>query len=113
MITIPLPTEVAGSSTQRTRLDGVDYELRFAHNSRVDSWTLDLDALGGVAGNVPILAGVKLFIGNDLLRYAPRQGLTPRGLLFAISIDGSRLAPGKDDLGRRVRLYYLALGETF
>lgn len=112
MITIPLPTELAGSSTQRTALDGVDYALRFTHNSRSDSWSLDVDAIGGSGRDtVPIVTGMRLFIGNDLLRYATRSGLTPRGLLFALSNDGSRRAPTASELGTRVRLYYLSEGE--
>jgi hypothetical protein len=113
MITIPLPTEVAGSFTQRTRLDGVDYSLRFTHNTRSDSWTLDVAALGGSErDNVPIATGVKIFIGNDLLRYASHPDLTPPGNLLALSADGSRRAPTRDELGTRVRLYYVEDGES-
>jgi hypothetical protein len=113
MITIPLPTEVAGSFTQRTRLEGVEYSLRFAHNSRSDSWTLDVEAIGGNdQQNVPIITGIKIFIGNDLLRYASHPDLKPPGKLIALSSDGTRRAPGRDELGTRVRLYYLDEGET-
>jgi len=111
VIAIALPTENAESFTQRTQLDGIDYNLRFSHNSRSDSWTLDLSAIGGKdQADVPIVTGVKLFIGNDLLRYASGE-LAPPGVLLLLASDGSRKAPGLDDLGR-VALYYLAAGET-
>lgn len=111
MQTIPLPTENAGSFTQRTRIGGVDYMLRYAHNSRSDSWSLDISALGGNdQEDVPIVTGMKIFIGNDLLRYASHE-LGPPGILIALSSDASRLAPGIDELGTRVRLYYLEEGE--
>lgn len=114
MIVVPLPTEIAGSFTLRTRLGGTDYLLRFAHNVRSDSWTLDVTALGGTAEQlVPIVTGAKIFIGNDLLRHAIRHALTPPGRLLALSADGTRRAPTRDELGERVRLYYLDPGETF
>jgi hypothetical protein len=113
MLTIPLPTEDEATFTQRTRLEGVDYTLRYAHNSRTDSWTLDIAAIGGNDQEpVPIVTGMKIFIGNDLLRYASHE-LKPPGTLLALSSDGSRIAPTFADLGTRVRLYYLAEGETF
>lgn len=113
MITIPLPTDEADSFTQRTRLDGVDYTFRYSHNSRSDSWTLDIAAIGGPDQEpIPIVTGAKIFIGNDLLRYADHE-LKPPGVLLALSSDGTRRAPTQDELGTRVRLYYLTPGETF
>jgi hypothetical protein len=113
MIVIPVPTEAASSYSQRTQIEGVDYELRYAHNERTDSWTLDIAALGSVdADNVPIVTGRKIFIGDNLLGYAS-DALTPPGLLLALSVDGTRRAPGLGDLGTRVNLYYLEAGETF
>src|SRR5687767_304749 len=111
MLTIPLPTEEVSSQTQRTRIEGLDYTLRFAHNARSDSWTLDIDAIGGDQENVPIITGRKIFIGADLLSYASHE-LRPLGTLIALSSDGSRRAPGLNDLGTRVRLYYVEAGET-
>lgn len=113
MLTIPLPTEDESSFTQRTRLEGVDYFIRYAHNSRSDSWTLDLSAIGGNNQEpVPIISGRKIFIGGNLLDGASHE-LTPPGVLLALSSDGSRLAPSFAELGPRVRLYYLDEGETF
>lgn len=113
MQTIPLPTELADSFVQRTRIEGVDYTLRYSHNSRTDSWTIDISALGGNdQQDIPIITGMKIFIGNDLLRYASHE-LSPPGTLLAISSDGTRKAPTLNELGPRVRLYYLAEGETF
>lgn len=114
MLTIPLPTEVAGSFEQRTRIEGVDYSLRFTHNSRTDSWALDIAAIGStVEENEPIVTGMKVFVGNDLLRYANHPTLKPPGRLLALSSDGLRRAPTRDELGTRVLLYYLEEGETF
>ena len=113
MHVIPLPTELASSFTQRTRIDGVECSLRFAHNSRSDSWTIDITVIGGRSrADVPIVTGRKIFIGNDLLSYASHE-LRPPGRLFALSADGRRGAPKLNELGTRVRLYYLAAGETF
>lgn len=113
MLTIPLPTEDESTFTQRTQLEGVDYTLRYAHNSRTDSWTIDIAAIGGIDQEpIPIVTGMKIFIGGDLLRYASHE-LSPPGTLIALSADGSRLAPTFADLGTRVRIYYMAEGETF
>ena len=111
MLNIPTPARVAGDWTQRTSLGGVEYQLRYAHNSRTDTWTLDISAIGD-SGVDAVMTGKKIFIGNDLLRYClhPRR---PTGTLVALSADGSRTAPGKDDLGGRVKIFYLAAGERF
>jgi len=113
MLTIPLPTEISASFTQRTSIGSIDYALRFSHNSRSDSWSLDIAAIGGGdEEDEPIVTGVKIFIGNDLLRYANHPTLTPPGKLLALSTDGTRRAPTRDELGTRVQLYYLEPGET-
>ena len=113
MLTIPMPPEGEAEFTQRTRMEGVDYSIHYLHNSRTDSWTLDLSAIGGNdQEQVPIITGKKLFIGDNLLKYASHE-LRPRGVLIALSSDGTRLAPTFAELGPRVRIYYFDEGETF
>ncbi len=113
MIVIPLPKTIEGDFSQRTRLEGVDYRLSFSHNSRTDSWSLGMAAIGGADQEpVPIVTGKKVFIGGDLLRYS-QHPLRPPGKLFALALDGNRQAPKFAELGVRVRLYYLLEAETF
>lgn len=114
MITIPTPPAArAGmTSTQRTKLDGKSYSLRFAYNTRTDSWSLDVLTAGSAkAEPIPIALGMAIHIGYNLLRFASHPQ-TPPGILMAVSSDGSRKAPGLNELGTRVRLFYVPEGES-
>lgn len=114
MLFVPLPTPRTTESVypQRTQLDGAEYRLRFAHSSRTDSWTLDIDAVGAnAASGTAIITGKKLRVGLDLLRYS-RHPLRPPGRLFLLRFNGSREMPAGDTL-HRYRLVYLSLGEQF
>lgn len=93
--------------TQITSLDGADYVLTFALNSRDSKWYLDVADQDGD----PIIQGLKLVEGWDLLHRCvdPRK---PQGLLALQDVTGQGADPGPDDLGTRVVLRYYPVGET-
>jgi hypothetical protein len=96
---------------QRTLLSGVPFEVYWAFNTRTESWTISLSAIGDAEEEpTPVLNGAKLFIGYDLLRRC-RHEKRPPGELYVISADGTRLHPGRDDLGVRCNVIYLEPGE--
>ena len=110
MLFVPLPPTAGGVFSQRTRLSERDYILRFRHNSRTDSWTLDMDALGEAGATTPVLTGKKLLVGHDLLRNCFEEA-RPEGRLFLIQLDGSRDTPTGTTLDR-CNLVYVDPGET-
>jgi len=96
-------------SSQRTRLDGRDYVLRFAYNEREARWSLDvLDD-----EESPIIIGLKLVANWSLLhphRYDPR---CPLGELVVADITGDGTPPTLLELGeaKRCELLYFTRAE--
>lgn len=92
--------------TQRTTLDGREYQLRFDYNGREDRWYLDILTVDGQK----LVTGIKL-IGNwPLLRRFTDPRLPPGNL---VAVDFSPLEgepPGFAELGRRVLLTYFPKG---
>jgi hypothetical protein len=110
MLFIPLPPVAGGAFSQRTRLGERDYVLRYRHNSRMDSWSLDIESIGDAGARLPIVTGKKLFVGHDLLRQC-HEDTRPDGRLFVLNIDSTRDAPTATNLSR-FRFVYLEPGET-
>ena len=110
MVIIPLPSTVSGVFEQRTRLGERDYIVRYRHNSRVDSWTIDLEALQDGGATLPVMTGKKLFIGHDLLRRCESTERPP-GSLVIQRFDGTRDVPTGTSL-KDCKLIYLEPGET-
>lgn len=110
MLIIPLPPVAGGAFSQRTRLGEQDYILRYRHNSRVDSWTIDIDALQEGGETLPVMTGKKLFCGHDLLRRCTADERPP-GALVIMRFDGTRNVPSATDIGE-CKLVYLDPGET-
>ncbi len=110
MLLVPLTPLTGGVFSQRTRLDERDYILRFRHNSRTDSWSLDIDVLGEAGATTPVMTGKKLHIGHDLLRQC-FEADRPAGSLYLLHYDGTRDAPTGSTLGR-YQLVYLDPGES-
>jgi hypothetical protein len=105
--TIAIPT-VAGEPyyTQRTRLDGRDYNLHFAWNEREERWRLSIHD----DEDVPLVRGLKLVANWPLLRFYRFDPRVPPGELMVVDLTGSNEPPGLDDLGigRRCELVYYA-----
>lgn len=110
MLFIPLPTVSGGVFSQRTRLGERDYILRYIHNSRTDTWSLDIDSIGDSGATTPILSGRKLFPGRDILRDC-FDDTKPPGRIFVINYDPLTQVPDSTNL-ERFKLVYLDPGET-
>lgn len=95
------------SSHQVVSLDGVSIGLRLWWNARGQRWILDVEDAQGEA----IASGLGLVTGVSLLaRFGVRDDLPP-GALIAVDTSGAGAPPGRDDLGGRVRVYYLDRAE--
>lgn len=88
--------------TQISEIEGVDYTLTFRYNQREDRWYLTI----GDSAGVDIVKGIKLTLGEDLVKYYDRLGLF-EGELFLVST-GAQESPGMGELGidRRCQLVY-------
>jgi hypothetical protein len=95
--------------SERVRLDGRDYILRFAWNQREERWRLSILA----DNEEPIIHGLKLLTGWPLLRYYRFDRRLPPGELYVVDSTGNRAPPGLEDLGegRRCQLVYLTQEE--
>ena len=82
-------------------LAGVTYRMRF-HYANVDQggWLLDI----GDANGVPLVAGMPLVTGADLLAQFPDLGFG--GKLFVVSDGDPSAVPTFEDLGVTSRLYF-------
>jgi hypothetical protein len=99
---------LAPSTTDRTgmrfrvRLEATVIALRLNFNTRARSWTLDLEAEDGS----PIVRGLRLVEGVDLLAPFRYDGRLPPGQLFVRDTSGAHRDPGRDDLRADVRIVY-------
>lgn len=91
----------------RSRLDGIYFAFRFLFNVRGDYWTLSLATSEGD----PLLDGRKVVEGQDMLAQFKDPRLPP-GQLFVDDTAGQDFDPGRNDLGRRVRIRYVPEAEV-
>jgi len=91
--------------TQRTSLDGREYQLELQWNQREARWYLGLADEHGES-----IHRCKLVLDWPLLRRV-RGTRRPPGSLVAVDATGSMLPPTLDDLGTRVQLVYVDVEE--
>jgi len=108
VIEIPTSTDTAYRS-QKCRLDGRDFVLRFSYNEREDRYYVDiLDE-----EETPILRGLKLVSNWRLLRHYHHDPRVPPGELMATDLTGDNSPPsfGELGIGKRVELTYFTEDE--
>ena len=93
--------------TQRTTLDGRDYQLTFQWNGRMGRWTF---ALADQDGD-PIRSGMVLTTNWPLLR-GLQDDRAPTGVLAVIDMQERAEDPGFKDLGDRHLLMYFDAAEV-
>ena len=84
---VEVPTEPGQPFTERLQIDGISYTLRFGWNHRAAYWVLDFWSEGN---DVPILCGVPLVTGSDLLEQFVYLPLGARSILIVVTT-----GPGK------------------
>lgn len=102
---VPLRQGVA-SFVQRSSLDGVTFELALSWNDRDQGWYLSIADSNGD----PIRSGIRLAFDWPLLIQVVDER-RPAGELYAEDLDGTGIDAGLEDLGGRVRLYYVTAAE--
>jgi hypothetical protein len=92
----PLPNQDV-----RVVLSGSTYYLQIRYNTRLDTYTLNVQD----ANRAQIATGIRLVINYSLLSRIVDERKPP-GKLFAIDTSGAGADCGFNDLGRRVLLAY-------
>lgn len=110
MSPIIVPTRNDGTAywTQRTNLDGTDYDLSFEWSTREQRWFL---TLFDTSGN--LLAGPGKLLANwPLFRYVATRAGMPAGRLWCLTFGASTDPPGFDELApdARCMLWYFPEG---
>jgi len=87
-------------------LDGINYTISLKFNDRMNKWMITLgDSEGNdIVSNVPVVVNWPLF---DRFRF---DGIPP-GTVYAYDTSGQNLDPERDELGDRVRLFYLPVAD--
>jgi hypothetical protein len=107
MLSIPCTPNGSSCWTQRTALDGVDFNLRFDWYQRDGHWRLSIRD----AADVPVRTGIVLIV-DELLLVGVVDPRRPHGELAVIDTTGANDAdPGFADLGGRFRLIYATAAE--
>lgn len=104
LFTIPCVPNGQARWTQRTTLDGRDYQLSFDWSSRDGHWIMsiaDQDAS-------PIKSGIKLVSTWPLLGVALLDSRRPAGELWILDTQGQGVDPGFSDLGSDFLLAYVS-----
>ena len=90
-----------GPQSLTADLGGTDYRLRLTYNAAEEgSWILDI----GDADGVPMVCGIPLIPGQDLLGQYHHLGFT--GSLFVDTFNRPNAYPTYDGLGSESRLYF-------
>ena len=99
-IELPVAADVPYQSFSTT-LNGAVYRIRLRYNTRAGFWSLDLaDAAGA-----PLLSGLAIRLGTDLLSQFASEGFPP-GKLFAVNWVAAHREPDRETFGRDVSLVY-------
>lgn len=106
IVQIPVQQNLSAWS-QRTTLDGVDYQLDFAWNGREGAWHV---SLSDTQGN-PIVLGLKLVTNRPLLKRFHFIAGMPPGEILAVDASGTISVAGYADLNNGVDVLYFDAAE--
>jgi hypothetical protein len=104
MVLIPTLSDGTEAYDESLQLEGVVYLMSFRYNLRRELWTFSIAALDGT----PILTGQTVHVGIPLNRRAVRG---PPGSFVAFSETDNLSSPTLQELGARVKLYYVTAAE--
>lgn len=89
--------------SQRSTLDGIDYEIVMQWNARSGRWGFSLYTDGGA----PIVQGVSVVTGWDLLSGVVRSDGVPPGMIVALDSSQANADATLSTLGVSVDLWYV------
>lgn len=105
--TIPTVDDGTAYYTIVSRMDGRDFQLRFAWNEIDSRWYLDILDVEGTA----LVTGLKLVANRPLLRFYQWDTRLPPGDLRVMDLSGNEDPPGFLELaiGKRCELTYFPI----
>lgn len=101
VVEIPITSAVANYDF-KTTLEGLVYSFRMQWNQRFNRWVMSLSD----GNDQPLIQGVPVLSGPIVLEQYVTEGLPPGAILF-LDTSGENIDPGRDDLGDRVRMFYI------
>lgn len=105
MIIIPTETD-SPSYTQVITIGDAAYNVGFNWNEREGFWYMDI----ADANNAPIVVGIKL-VANWNLTQQYKDSRLPDGFILCVDQSGSGRDPGRNDLGSRCVVTFIATNE--
>jgi hypothetical protein len=102
-----IPTSSAPYYTQKTKLDGRDFVLRFSYNQRIERWYLSIYD----DEDTPLRLGLKLIANWELLQHYRYDDRLPPGELWVMDLTPDGSPPTLDELGegKRCELTYFSV----
>jgi hypothetical protein len=103
-----IPVTAYPAFTEFVVLDGIRYILTFTWNTRGEFWSLSV----ADANEEPIVSGIKLVVGYDLLE-GFRSLSVPKGALIILGLAGNMARIAYDDFtnSRALKLVYFTEAE--
>lgn len=101
VIEIPLTSEFANFQFQ-TILELQVYGFEMSWNQRYERWSMTLLT----SNDVPLVEGVPVMSGPVVLEQYVYEGMPPGKIVF-VDTSGEDIDPGRNDLGDRVRMFYI------
>jgi len=97
----------------RLPVRGVDRFFTFVldWNTYAEAWSMSILVGQGEQAGTPLLRGVFVRVGENLLRHHTDERL-PDGALVPVDLSGEDRDPGRDDMGSRVKLVHLTAEEV-
>lgn len=93
--------------SQRTILDGREYQLSFHWNQRASAWYLSIADENGVA----IASGIRLVVDWPVTRWLVAEN-APAGVISVFDLTRSQIEATISDLGTRVAVLYTPAAEV-
>lgn len=103
---LPIASDTAFFSSSYD-LDGTTYRLTFRWNVREEAWYMDIATFDDTL----IAGGLKMVTNQDISRRFRAKG-APKGAIFILGESIYADKPGRNDLGKRVKILYLDEAEV-
>jgi hypothetical protein len=103
---VPTPSQGSPHSRMSVALSGATYRIAWAWNERDRTWSFSMWDPSGA----PLVQGVRVVLGVDLLAWAPAGDRRPPYPIVVIDPSKTYAEPGRDTLGTRVKVVYMEPG---